>query len=273
MLERIVKMVEDELGAAGRAVLPVVLREVEAVLKDAESGAFSLAGLAGKLEQALGDAGRALAARIIAELLEHLAPGPVEGHGGGKLPPHVQGFDPGGIIKKAEQAALSAIHSAESGAVSAVHSAQSTATAAVKSVETEAVAAVKAVWHDVESGLFGQLAKAGIAAAVKVARAVSPGALSVTLGPVTLNLVNIPGAIDLLAAAEQHPPHDRASLKSFVEGLEHGGFIGGVQIQGDVALAALVVESDSLSVGFQAEWDGPTFVSRFDLLMDAIGLD
>lgn len=270
MLERIIKLIESELGEAARDVLPAVLLEVENVLKDAESGALSLAGLAGKLEHLLGEVGRSLAARIIAELVEHI--GPVRDHGGGKLPPHVDGFNPADIVKKAEHAALSAINSAQQAAVGAVRSAESTALGDIKSAESAALGVVKGVWHDIESGLFGALAKQGLSAAVKVAEAVSPGSLSVTLGPVTLNLVHISAAIGLLKTAAASPPHDRASLKALLEKLEQGGFLGSAQLQGDLALAALVVESDSLSVGFQAEWDAPTFVSQFDPLMDAIGL-
>ncbi|MCY4020164.1 MAG: hypothetical protein OXG39_12225 [Chloroflexi bacterium] len=279
MLGRIVKLVEAELGASARSVLPGVLSAVEAVLKEAErGGVVSFSNLVDRLETALGAAGRNLAARIVAELVAHLGPGPVDPRDDGSVK-----WSPTDALKKLEKSALSAINHAKDGAVGAVDAAETAATQSVKAagsvaeqgVEAAGAAAirdVKAVWHDVESGLFGALARQGLNAAVTVARAAAPSALKVTLGPVSVQLVNIPTAIGLLEAAAKSPPRDRASLLTFVSGLSSAGLVSGVSLTGSVALAALVVESDSLSVGFEAEWDAQGFLARFDALMDAIGL-
>ena len=279
MFASIVSLIEQHLGSAARAVLPVVIHEVGALVEKAEKGEkVEFGQLAAVLEREAGSLGRSLLERIIARITHGLgpvAPGVGAAPGFDPLKPF-KGLDPGKIAHDIEQqvehAATAAVKQAEDTATTAVRQAGSAAVTAVKGVEQDALKVVRGVWHDIETGLFGLLAKAGLAAAVKVARVAEPSALQVTLGPLQLSLVNIPAVVGILADAEHHPPHDRASLRAFVESLVAVQAVSGMSLQGNVALAALVVESDALSVGFSAEWDADGFIQRWDALMDAIGL-
>ncbi|MDE2867094.1 MAG: hypothetical protein OXN91_00460 [Chloroflexota bacterium] len=312
MLASIVSLIESHLGAAARAVLPAVIHEVSALVGKAEKGeALEFGRLAEALEREAGQVGRSLLERIIARATHGV--GPVNGRSSPPAPwmpgPRVgagldlgaapfdpfKHVDPGKIareierkveatatqaVKGAEQAATSAVHEAQTAATQAVRAAGSVAEQGVEAAGAAALREVKGVWHDVESGLFGTLAKAGLAAAIKVAEASAPSSLQVTLGPVQMSLADDAaegswasrGILSILKGAERHPPHDRATLRSFIEDLQRAHVLTGVALQGDVALAALVVESDALSVGFTAQWDAPTFLERFDALMDAVGL-
>ena len=280
MFSSVVSLIEHHLGAAARTVLPAVIHEVSTLVERAEQGeALEWRRLADVLEREAGKLGRSLLEHIIARVTATHGVSPVNGVGVGELAPGFdpfKHFDPGQIARKIEHqveaAATQAVHEAQTAATQAVKAAGSVAEQGVEAAGAAALREVKAVWHDVESGLFGTLAKAGLAAAIKVAKAAEPSSLQVTLGPVQVSLAHAAEVLSILEEAEKHPPHDRGTLRAFIGELQRSGALTAVALQGNLALAALVVESDALSVGFTAQWDSADFLERFDALMDAVGL-
>ncbi len=284
MFASIVSLIEHHLGAAARLVLPAVVHEVSTLVGAAEKGEkVEFGKLAAVLEREAGQLGRSLLERIIARVTHGL--GPVNAMH--DQPGGLQGFDPfkpaEGAIKGLEKDILKAVHQAGDVATQAVKQAESTATAAVNAAEKTAVQAVDTAGKEaealakdalsaVEKGLLGVIAKEALSVAAKLARDVAPNSLDLTLGPLTVGIVDVPGAVGKLEAAASHPPTSRDGLKTLLSDLVNHNLVGNVQLKGDVALAALVVESDSLSAGFVATWDASTFIARFDAAMDAVGL-
>lgn len=272
MLASIVSLLEKELGAAARHVVPAVLHEVSALVAAAEKGEKVVFGrLADVLEKEAGKIGRDLLERIVARITHIIGP----------ADPHPDGY--GDIFHDLTKQAEKAIHGAENGALSAIKSAEGQAVSAVQKTESAALAEVQAagkaaareagqLLDAVASGLLGSLAKEALELASRLAKAFAPSQLQLTLGPIQLTLTNIPEAVDLLDTAAAAPPVTRADLSAYIHDWVNNGIVDSVSVQADVALAALVVTSDDLKAGFQAQWSADDWLSRQEAIFDAIGL-
>ena len=153
------------------------------------------------------------------------------------------------------------------------------ATAAIKDAENDGLHSLKQAGADIEhegQQLLTDIKSAGLAAAAKevletayaMAEAVEPDQIQLTLGPVIIEVDDIPSRMAVLKRLAEHPPHSGKSIVAAIRALEAGS----VAIQGDVGLG-FIVQSDDAKIGVQLTWQTDSVIDRLEeLLHDHFGI-
>ena len=89
------------------------------------------------------------------------------------------------------------------------------------------------------------------------------------VGPIAIHLDDAAGRIDTLKYYASHSPGNAADIKAMVIALAPTG----ISIGADISLALLVVQSDTVSVGFEAGWATEDVIDRLEDLLAHFGID
>lgn len=113
---------------------------------------------------------------------------------------------------------------------------------------------------DAVKEVFAMAAKGTFTQAVDIAQIFAPDSFGLKIGPIGLNISNIETKIDTLQKWAKNPPTSKRHIKNIIETLAPTS----ISIDIDVQFAALFVSSESLEVGFNAEWTTENFLKKFD---------
>ena len=161
----------------------------------------------------------------------------------------------------------------------AIKDTENTATHAVLQAENDGLHSLKQTGADIEhegQQLLTDIKSAGLAAAAKevletayaMAEAVEPDQMQLTLGPVIIEVDDIPSKMAILKGLADNPPHSGKSIVAAIRALDAGS----VAIQGDVGLG-FIVQSDDAKIGVQLTWQTDSVIDRLEeLLHDHFGI-
>lgn len=185
------------------------------------------------------------------------------------------------VLHQVEHAANEAVHHIEGEANTVLHEVEGAANTAVHEVSGAAQkglheiegAADKAL-HEIENGLinirdeiFKKLAGLTIGKAIGVLEATLPDVFTLTIGPFAFSYEDPAGKIDTLKGYAQHPP-GLGQVSDLVLALSPTT----VSVSLSAELAFLLVSSDSLAVGFEAEYEVENFIGRYDAIRKQLGI-
>ena len=171
------------------------------------------------------------------------------------------------------------LNSIRNAAQGAIKDAELAAQGAIKKAENDGLHSLKQAGADIEhegQQLLTDIKSAGLAAAAKevletayaMAEAVEPDQMQLTLGPVIIEVDDIPSRMAMLKRLAEHPPHSGKSIVAAIRALEAGS----VAIQGDVGLG-FIVQSDDAKIGVQLTWQTDSVIDRLEeLLHDHFGI-
>ena len=163
-----------------------------------------------------------------------------------------------------------AIHEVEGAAQQGIHGVEGAANDAVHHLENAANDALREIEHgleDLRDEIFKGLAKLSIKKAIDILQATVPDSFTLTIGPFAFQYDNPNEKIDTLQHYADHPP-SLDHMKDIVLALAPTV----VSVSLSAELAFLLVSSNSLSVGFQADYEVENFISRFDAIKGQLGV-
>lgn len=183
--------------------------------------------------------------------------------------------DPGRIIRDIEGAAHhaveGAVHTVEGAANSAVHQIEGKVQDGLHQVEGK----VKELPHLAEDALkqaaqavVAEMARVTLTKALKVVKTFEPSTIGLTIGPASFSVPDIQNKTDLLEKWSSIPPKGREQIIQAIRDFDPGD----VTLSLSAELAAVVIASDSLSIGFSVTWNIGEFVKRADEMLSEFGL-
>ena len=104
--------------------------------------------------------------------------------------------------------------------------------------------------------------------AVDGIQVVMPHSLSITLGPVTINVSDVKDRVDVLQKWAKNPPKGRNDLRAIIQEVAPSS----VAIDLSASFAFLFVQSDSLSIGVSCEYNTQEFLDSLDDLLSHWGI-
>ncbi len=174
------------------------------------------------------------------------------------------------VLHEVESRANDALHEVESKGRNSLHVLESAGNTVLHEVESRANDAL----HEIEGGLanlrdeiFKGLAKLSLDKAVNILEATVPDSFSVTIGPFIIAYEDPASKIDTLRRYAHNPP-GLDNVTDLVLALAPTT----VSVCLSAELAFLLVSSDSLAVGFQADYTVENFISRYDKIRHQLGI-
>ena len=158
----------------------------------------------------------------------------------------------------------SSLKSVESGLEKDLKSAAETAQEDLKKVGHAVEAGVKEAVTGLEKLALSEIAKRALSAAEDVIHAVSPGSITIQVGPVQVDIDNPVKKLEEIAWFAKSPPKTKAQLLDFVKKVSPEV----VTLSIDAQLSLVLVTSSSLQIGFSASWNSDDFVRNATQLLD-----
>ncbi len=170
-----------------------------------------------------------------------------------------------GAARSAEGSLKSIQREVEGAARLAEHQIDKLATKAFEDIKVAAEDALDDVREELVSAATAQALNIAIA----VIQTVAPSTFRLKLGPIAIHLNDAAGRIDTLKYYADHAPGTGADIKAMVIALAPTR----ISVGGDISLAFLIVQSDSLSVGWEAGWATEDVIDRLEDVLAHFGID
>jgi len=174
---------------------------------------------------------------------------------GGRLP------DPGQIVHQVEGAVTQGIHEIDSATSRGVRKVEDAAEHGVGELPKLAEEAVQAALQEALKAL-GSTVGRKIAHLLEVG---TPDTADFNVGPVELSGIKVADNLDTLKRWAQNPPSGKAGLKDFIRALAPEQ----VSLVLDASIA-VVIQSDTLSIGATLHWSTDRFLDEIDRLLDEL---
>jgi len=157
------------------------------------------------------------------------------------------------LSKAADNAEMEVTHLAKQAAQDVEHAAK------------EAKAGLEEGFHAAMAEALKAVSRGALHKALTVAKTLTPDQMGLSLGPVSMAVEDVDQRIDVLEKWTHNPPTDTHHIKELIREIAPTS----VSVQIDVQVAALIVTTDDLSIGFSATWTTEGFLQSFDDIMAA----
>ena len=179
----------------------------------------------------------------------------------------VANLNPAHIADEVKHEVLSAINSVKDQAISAIKTAEHEAEKGVKDLADKAIHEIEADIKKLEETLQSQTAKAVLKQLVNIVHALSPDDIQVQIGPILLDIGDVPDKVGALEHYAEHPPKKRSDYEAFIHTLAPNS----VSIIASVGLG-FIFQSDDLKVDITATWTADEVFKNIDGILDQAGI-
>ena len=130
-------------------------------------------------------------------------------------------------------------------------------------VKKEVVDEVPKLLEEALKEVLKQAQKGVLQQAIKVLDAAAPDTVSITIGPVGVNGIDVRQKISTVKYYANHPPQKNSDIKKMVQDLAPDS----VSITLSAELALVLVSSSSLSLGMTLDYNSREFINRIDAIL------